>query len=374
MRIGLDLLYLVPGESGGRESYARELVPAMLERSPELELIAFVNRDGGPALGAELGPGVRTVVLPVTARSRAGWALGELALLSVAARRQRVQLLHSMANFGPAAGPFRRVLTVHDLQYRAVPELLSATARAATHGLVSIAARRADRIIAVSAAGREEIRSGLGIPAELIDVVPNGMRPAPPSASKRTEPSHRELGRRPVVLALATNLPHKNLPALVDALALIDPHTRPTLVFAGHATDDGTLRSAALAAGVGDSVQTLGRLTDEQLEDLYAQAACLVLPSLHEGFGLPVLEAMARSLPVACSDIPALREVAADAAVYFDPHAPEQIAARVTELLADGALAERLRRLGVARAGSFSWQAAAEGTLASYERAMAGVR
>jgi glycosyltransferase involved in cell wall biosynthesis len=373
MRVGLDLLYLVPGESGGRESYARELVPAMLERSPELELVAFVNRDAGAALGAELGQSVRTVVLPLTARSRAGWALGELALLSVAARRQRVRLLHSMANFGPASGPFRRVLTIHDLQYQAVPELLSAPARAATHGLISIAARRADRVIAVSAAGRDEIRSGLGIPAELIDVVPNGMRPAPPSAPEGNKRPRLELGRRPIVLAVATNLPHKNLPALIDALALIDPHARPTLVFAGHVTDDGTLRSAALAAGVADSVHAIGRLTSEQLEDLYAQAACLVLPSLHEGFGLPVLEAMARALPVTCSDIPALREVAANAAIYFDPHAPEQIAGRITELLTDSALAERLRRLGVARAASFSWRAAAEGTLASYERAMRGV-
>jgi glycosyltransferase involved in cell wall biosynthesis len=372
MRVGLDLLYLVPGESGGRESYARELVPAMLERSPELELVVFVNHDAGPALGAELAPNVRTVVLPVTARSRAGWALGELALLPVAARRQRVQLLHSMANFGPASGPFRRLLTIHDLQYQAVPELLSAPARAATHGLISIAARRADRVIAVSAAGREEIRRGLGIAAELIDVVPNGMRPAPSSASKIDERDRHRLGSHPIVLAVATNLPHKNLHTLIDALALIDPHARPTLVFAGHGTDDGTLRSAALAAGVADSVHALGRVTAEQLEDLYAQAACLVLPSLHEGFGLPVLEAMARALPVICSDIPALREVAADATIYVDPHAPEQIAGRITELLADDALAERLRQLGVARANSFSWRAAAEGTLASYERAMRG--
>ena len=157
MRVGLDLLYLIPGETGGREVYARELVPALLERSPELELVAFVNRDAGAQLAAELGEGIRAVVVPVSARSRGQWALGELALVSVAARRVRVELLHSMANFAPAWGPFRRVVTIHDLHYLAAPELLSWPMRTGTSALVSLGARGADRIIAVSAAGREEI-------------------------------------------------------------------------------------------------------------------------------------------------------------------------------------------------------------------------
>jgi glycosyltransferase involved in cell wall biosynthesis len=370
MRVGLDLLYLIPGETGGRESYARELVPAMLELSPELELVAFVNREAGARLGADLGAGVRTVVVPGSARNRAQWALGELALISVAAQRERVDLVHSMANFGPAWGSFRRVLTIHDLQYRAVPGLLSMPARVATHALISIAARRADRIIAVSGAGRDEICGGLDIPAALIDVVPNGVRPVPDSTSAEGLRERHDLGRRRVVLAVATNLPHKNLTALVEALALIAPDARPMLMVAGHGTNGEPLRSAAVAAGVGESVRLLGRRTTAELEGLYALADCVVLPSLHEGFGLPVLEGMARSVAVACSDIPALREVAGDAALYFDPRAPEQIAARISELLADGALAVHLRKLGAVRASSFSWQAAAEGTLASYERAI----
>ena len=132
MRVGLDLLYLVPGETGGRETYARELVPALLERYPELELVAFVNRDAGPRLAAELGDGVRAVVVPVSARSRPQWAFGELALVSIAARRARVELLHSMANFAPAFGPFRRVVTIHDLHHKAVPQLLTWPARIGT--------------------------------------------------------------------------------------------------------------------------------------------------------------------------------------------------------------------------------------------------
>ncbi len=370
MRVGLDLLYLVPGETGGRETYARELVPALLERSPELELVAFVNRDAGPRLAGELGGGVRAVVIPLSARSRPQWALGELALLSPAASRAGVQLLHSMANFAPAWGRFRRVVTIHDLHYRAVPDLLSWPMRTGTSALVSLAARRADRIIAVSASGAQEIVAGLGVERERIDVIPNGVRPPPASPSTAGVREQLGLGQRPLALAVASNLPHKNLPGLIDALALIDPATRPMLVIAGHGTDDGTLRPRALAAGVDGDVRLLGARSTNELESLYALADCLVLPTLHEGFGLPVLEAMARSLPVACSDISALREVAGEAALYFDPRSPAQIASRIAELLGDAGLAGRLRELGRARAAGFSWAAAAAATLASYRAAL----
>jgi glycosyltransferase involved in cell wall biosynthesis len=371
MRVGLDLVYLVPGETGGRERYARELIPALLERDPELELVAFLNRDAGPGLAAELAHGVRAVVVPVSARNRAQWALGELALVSLAARRARVELVHAMANFGPAWGGFRRVVTIHDLQYRATPELLSGPARVATHTLVSLAARAADRIIAVSAAGSDEIVTGLGVARERIDVIPNGVRPAPPSVPTAGLRERHRLRARAVALAVATNIPHKNLPVLFDALALIAPEQRPVLVLAGHGTDDRSLLDRSLAAGVAEDVRLLGACSTAQLDSLYALAACLVLPTLHEGFGLPVLEAMARSLPVACSDIPALREVAGTAALYFDPRSPAQVAARITELLGDAELSERLRELGRSRAADFSWSKAAEGTLASYRRALA---
>jgi glycosyltransferase involved in cell wall biosynthesis len=370
MRVGLDLLYLIPGETGGRETYARELIPAMLELAPELELVAFVNRDAGPQFAAELGDGVRAVVVPVSARNRARWALGELALVSKAAQRAHVELLHSMANFAPAWGSFRRVVTIHDLQYQAVPELLSWSARAATHALVSLAVRGADRIVAVSAAGREEIVAGLSVERERIDVVPNGVRPAPPEPSTSEMRKRHRLDQRQVALSVATNLPHKNLPMLIKALALIDPEKRPLLLLAGHGTNVHSLRTQAVAAGVAEDVRLLGGLSTQELDSLYVVADCLVLPTLHEGFGLPVLEAMARSVPVVCSDIPALREVAGSAALYFDPRAPAEIAARIADATLNTTLRERMRELGRTRAAGSSWTAAAAGTITCYRRAL----
>lgn len=371
MRIGLNLLYLVPGETGGRETYARELVPALLERSPSLELVAFVSRDAGRDLAGELAEQVRQVVVPVSARRRAEWAFGELAAVSLAAQRERVDVLHSLANFAPAWGRFRRVVTIHDLQYRSVPELLSWPLRTGTSMLVTLAARRADRIIAVSGAGRDEIVAGLGIPRERIDVVPNGVRPAPAAPLATAVPERYRIDRRHVALTVATNLPHKNLTAVIDALALMPAAERPILLMAGHGTDSGTLSVHAANAGVQDDVRLLGHRSTQEIEELYAVADCLVLPTLHEGFGLPVLEAMARSLPVACSDIPALREVAGDAAVYFDPRVPADIAHAIGRLTSDSDLAASLRQRGRARASNFSWSRAAEGTLESYRAALA---
>lgn len=371
MRVGLDLLYLIPGESGGRETYARELVPELLALAPALELVAFVSRDAGPGLARELGERVEPIVVPVSARSRVQWAGGELGLVALAAQRARVELLHSMANFAPPWGHFKRVVTIHDLQYRAVPERISPPVRALTGALVSLAARRAERILAVSEAGARELVEELGVERGRIDVVPNGVRPPRPAPSPEQVRERLGLGERALVLSVATNLPHKNLPALIDALALIQADKRPLLVFAGHGTDDGALREHARALGVQDDVRPLGACTTEQLEGLYATAGCLALPTLHEGFGLPVIEAMARSLPVACSDIAALREVGGDAARYFDPRSPREIALAVEQLLGEPALAGRLAEAGRERAARFSWADAARGTLASYRRALA---
>jgi glycosyltransferase involved in cell wall biosynthesis len=364
MRIGLDLLFLVPGESGGRETYARELVAAMLERDPELNATAFVNPAGAPVIESDFGDAVRVVTLPVSLTSRRQWATGELVQLPRAAGRARIEVLHSLANFAPASGSFRRVLTLHDLQYRAVPETLPWPRRVATAMLVGLAARRADRIITVSSASREEIVSQLGVAPGRIDVIPNGVSQPPLGVARRS------FGERKVVLSVGTNLPHKNLRRLVEGLALMRGGERPLLLIAGHGTDEPALRSLVGSLSLDDDVRLLGYQEADELESLYASADCLVLPSLYEGFGLPVLEAMARALPVVCSDIPALREVGGGAALYFDARNPAAIADALRRALGDPVLTGRLKAAGRERAAGFSWSAAALATLECYGRVL----
>lgn len=374
MRLGMNLLFLIPGSTGGRETYARQLIAAMFEIEPALDATAFVNRDGGHSFVRELGTSMRVVRLPVSARRPEQWAAGELLLLPGAAARARVEILHSMANFGPAAGAFRRILTVHDLQYRAVPELLPRARLAGTTALLELAARRADRIITVSEFSRHQLMDELGIRSDLIKVIPNGIGTPSrtPVLGEADLRGRHQLGARQIVLSVASDLRHKNLDVLLAALACIARDRRPALVFVGPGTDGPRLASATRSAGVERDVRLLGFIAPEELEGLYRMAACVVLSSVYEGFGLPVLEAMCRGVAVACSDIPALREVAGEAALLFSPRSPTQIAAAIERLVGDRTLAERLGAAGRSRAAGFSWTRAAQQTLACYRKLLAG--
>jgi len=188
------------------------------------------------------------------------------------------------------------------------------------------------------------------------------------------EPSLRErldLGGRRIVLSLSAKRPHKNLAALIGALARIPAEHRPLLVLPGYPTaHEAQLRERALAAGVQGDVRFLDWLSGEEFEGLWQIAEAFVYPSLYEGFGLPVLEAMARGVPVACSNASSLPEVAGDAALMFDPHDEAAIAAALERLLSDSAEIERLRARGLERAREFTWQRTARATLESYRRAL----
>ena len=159
MHLGLDLLFLVPGASGGRETYARELLAAIRAQRDDLRVTTFVNRET-----AAIGHGFwrdladNTVVLRgASALDRRRWALGELVLLPRAAAREKVEVLHCPANFAPLHGPFARVLTLHDLIFRRLPDTVPTPLRWGTEATVPPAARRAHRIINGSDAARDDI-------------------------------------------------------------------------------------------------------------------------------------------------------------------------------------------------------------------------
>jgi glycosyltransferase involved in cell wall biosynthesis len=375
--VGLNLIFLVPGETGGMEVVARELLPALLALAPGVRFTAFINREAAAAADGPWGELLPAVTVPVNARSRPQWVVGEQLLLPRLAAREGVGLVHSLASTAPAWGRFRRVVTVHDLIYARFPEAHAGIRDLGMRVLVPLAVRRSGRVCADSQSTRDDLVELLGARPERIDVVPLGL-----GTIRRHEPlgeaevrARLDLGERPVVLSLSAKRPHKNLGALIGALARLPAEGRPLLILPGYSTEhEGELRERAAALGVTADVRFLSWVSAEELEGIWALAKAFVFPSLYEGFGLPVLEAMARGVPVACSNASSLPEVAGEgadaAALLFDPADEPAIATALQRLLEDEPLGERLRERGLQRVQQFTWERTAQGTLQSYARAL----
>jgi glycosyltransferase involved in cell wall biosynthesis len=370
IHVALNLVFLVPGETGGMETYARELVPRLADRG-DLRLTALVNREAAAAGGPWERAEVR--VVPVRARRRVEWVRGEQQHVPRLAERAGADLVHSLAGTAPLHGRLPRVTTIHDLNYRIVPEAHFGLRALGMRVLVPAAARRSRRIIVDAESTRRDLLTHLRTPPQKIDVIPLGVTAAT-SVAPTPEAELRArlgLGDRRVVLSTSAKRPHKNLRRLLRALAAIAPERRPVLVVPGYPTPhEEELRALAAELGLTGDVAWPAWMSAQDLEGLYGVAACLVFPSLYEGFGLPVLEAMARGVPVATSDRSSLPEVAGDAAILFDPTDVQAIAAAIERLLTDGAERDRLCAAGRARAAAFTWERTAELTAASYARAL----
>jgi glycosyltransferase involved in cell wall biosynthesis len=365
VHVAYNLMHLVPGETGGAEVYARRLLPALREADPELRMTLFL---GGPAAKEDWGDGLDIVPLRFDPRSRVRRVLAEQSLLPGAVRNAAPDLLHNVFNTAPALRPVPQVTTIHDLVFKRHPE--SHLLAKGVELLVPLAARRSTRVITDSEASKTDLVRFLELPSASVDVAPLGPgipedAKGPPSAELRRR---FEIGDAPLVLSVLAKRPHKNAARLLEAFAEVPD---AVLVMPGYSTDyEAELRKQVGKAGLADRVHILGWVDDETLDGLYRAANCLVFPSLAEGFGLPVLEAMLRGTPVACSNTTSLPEVAGDAALLFDPLDVDAIAVSVRRILEDAELADRLREAGLARAGRFTWEECARRTLASYRKTL----
>jgi glycosyltransferase involved in cell wall biosynthesis len=373
VRVGLNLLYLLPGRVGGTEIYARRLVGALAAARPDVAYTVLCAREAADSLATEAWPGnVRLLPLAVPAASKPLRAAAELALLPGVAARHRFDVLHSLGTTAPPVTGCARVVTVHDLIYEHFPATFPTAARLGLRVLVPLGARRAHVVLADSAATKRDVIAHLGVDAARVEVayLGPGMAVAPDPTPAPALRERLGLGADPVVLCVSAALVHKNLERLIDAVAAL-PGT-PRLVLVGHAGREAdALRARAAERGLGARVHMTGWIEDADLEGLYGLADVFAYPSLFEGFGLPVLEAMRRGVPVACSDATSLPEVAGDAALLFDPRDTGAITAALAGLLADPARREALRTAGRERAAGFTWAACAAATLAGYEHALA---
>jgi glycosyltransferase involved in cell wall biosynthesis len=365
----LNALFLDPSVSGGPETYLRGLAPELARAAPDTRFTVVTSGRGASALRADgWGAWAEVRALPCEDGQRLRRTVAEQLLLPVLARRLRVDLLHSLASVAPVRAGVPAAITLHDVTFIRMPTF----DRVTTFGMTEVmrrASRNADSLLAVSAAARDEICRVLGLDPADFTVVPHGAGRPPevePVAEEEVRARFR-LGAGRVVLCVGAKRPHKNQGLLLRALPLLPEDTAVALV--GHAEPyEAELRELAARLGLDGRVHFLDYVSDAELEGLWRLAACAAFPTLGEGFGLPVLEAMARGVAVACSDLPVLREVGGDVPHYF-PLGDEAAAARAIEAAwADPEAGPAGRR----RAAGFSWEAAARGTLAAYERALGG--
>jgi glycosyltransferase involved in cell wall biosynthesis len=297
----------------------------------------------------------------------------EQTVLPLALRRLGIEILHAPAYVAPLVAGTRTVVTFHDLSYFLFPETFNRSNRAYLQTFSRLSARRADRLIAVSEATRKDLVRLLGVAPERVEVIPNGVddrfRPVEDRTLLHPFRERRGLPER-FILSLCTLEPRKNLPTLVRAYALAREQgvSEPLVIAGGVGWGDLAIRSLVDQLGLDGQVLLPGFIPQDEQALWYNAATLFAYPSRYEGFGLPVLEAMACATPVVTSNRSALPEVVGDAGVTVDPDRAEELADAMVRLLRDDDWRAELRLRGPARAGRFSWDLAAQRTVEAYRQ------
>jgi glycosyltransferase involved in cell wall biosynthesis len=362
LRIGLDIS-IISFNQAGTGIYTRQLKEAILGLDGKIELELFsVNQQ-------------RDMSSRKTVRSRLDtlyrdliWMHVQLPLL---AKRSRVDLLHVPTGIIPIRTSCPVVLTIHDITPFRMPDFFPSWQRLYFRTLGIRSADKANRILTISENSKKDIVTQFSIPSEKITVTPlaaaSEFRPLP---TDKTDEIRQRYGLGRFILTVGTIEPRKNLIRLLEAFALLKKGGNSIKLI--HAGPFGWLneevKHTITTLGLQDSVRFLGRVPLDDLVGLYNMADLFVFPSLYEGFGLPVLEAMSCGCPTITSNISSLPEVAGDAAILVDPYKIDTLAAAIDEVLNDRNLSKKMRASGLERSKLFSWQRCAQETLAVYHQ------
>jgi glycosyltransferase involved in cell wall biosynthesis len=357
LRIGVNALYLIPGGVGGTEIYLRNLLRALAEIDATNEYVLFINRE----TGRDLAPGQANFHIAgqaVRAAFRPARILWEQMVLPLAVAAQRIDVLLNPGFTAPILCGCAQVTVFHDLQHKRHPEHFRWLDLLFWRFLLFWSAHVSPALIADSAATRADLLHFYRLPDDKIRVIPLGVDPKFFEIAKARRPE-------PMLLSVSTLHPHKNLDRLLRAFAVFhraQPEFR--LVIAGlRGFDTANLEGLRQSLGLSDFVEFTGWIPREDLYALYARAFAFLYPSTFEGFGLPVLEALAAGVPTACSDIEPLASTAGDAALQFDPEDEKALPDAMTRLVSDEGLRAQLAAAGPERAGQFSWETTARLTL-----------
>jgi glycosyltransferase involved in cell wall biosynthesis len=375
-RIGIDARKL---QDFGIGSYVRNLVRAIAQidgdesRSPAVRYALLVRAEDREQL-ADLPANFELVVerSPV-------YSMREMVTLSWQLWRQRLDLYHATHYVLPAVVTARVVVTIHDIIHLLYPEFLpNRLAFFYARGMIHRSLTRGDRIVAVSQNTRADLMQNFDVDGKKIEVIYNGVEDVFRRQLPEAEIEHwlRSLGiARPYLLFVGNPKPHKNLDTLVQAYArarTLAPFTAPLVCVGNRSGSEFKIRQRAEQLGLADQVRLLGHVAQEALPAIYQGATLFLYPTLYEGFGLPVVEAMASGVAVITSNTSALKEIAQSYAHLVDPLDIPAMARAIAQCMADADHRARLASLGRRRAEDFRWEQAARQTLAVYRSVLGG--
>ena len=367
--IGINA-HLLSAEAGYRRAGIHHYIYQMLRHLPA----------GGAAYtvytrlteGWDARPDRRFVGSALPTENRLARILWEQVMWPRLARRDGLTLMHSMAFATPRLAPCPVVVTIYDLSFIHQPESFPTAQRRYLMHETAYSCRHAARLITISRSGRDDVAAHYGVPPERIDVVTPGV-----SAAYRPLPAAEVAGFRRrqglpdvFLLHVGTLQPRKNILILLEALAQLGRPDVLLVLVGGKGWFYDTIEARVTALGLGKQVHFAGYAADDDLPLWYNAATALVFPSLYEGFGLPIVEALACGVPVVAAATSSLPEAGGDVALYFDPHDPDALAGQLAAVLDDPGLRRRAQTEGPSHAARFSWAQAGRDTAAAYGRAL----
>ena len=368
-KVGINLLWLVPGVVGGSETYTTRLLHGLVERSSEIDYTLFALPQFADA-HTDLAKTFKIAFAPVTGHWKSFRIAGENSWLPAQTRRRHIDLLHHAGGTVPLLSGARSVLTIHDLQYLYYPEYFTKAKLNYLKRMVPRSAEAARLILTPSEFSRRTVIERLNIDPSIVVVVPHGISPRTMKVLGYVRERYGISGR--YFLYPAITYPHKNHLVLIDAFAKVLEDYPDTMLVLTGAKGSMEVRIAKEVAklGIHDKVLRLGYIPRGDLDALYMEAVAMTFPSRFEGFGAPVLEAMARRCPVIASDAAATPEVVREAGYLVSPDNSEHWAHAMAHLLTDDGQREELAKSGFVRAGEFTWGRAADVLEDSYRHAL----
>lgn len=375
MKIGINALFIRPGWHGGTEVYLRNLLRVFPEVGADHEFYLFTNAENHSTF-AGLSPKIRRVRVPLRAKIKPLRVLAEQTILPLHAARLGLDVIHGPGYSTPALGRCARVVTIHDMQYAHFPDIYPRGQYLFFRLFIPLSAKTSTAVITDAESTRADVQRFLSIPAQKITAIPLAPDPRfarPPAAATVEAIRARYNLPQKYILTVSSFRPQKNTLRLIEAFHRLKQERFPhKLVLVGRKLSPfSQVQQLVERLNLAGDVLVTGYLPDDDLPPIYAGADLFAFPSYFEGFGIPVLEAMACGVPVVLARAASLPEVGGEAGLYVDPYSVDDIAAGMRRVLSDSALAGALSQQGLARARTFSWERTARETLAVFERAVA---